>query len=242
MNGCGIDNHPDTCLCDVVIPHPTGWVDDAVAGMWMGEELTKLRGHAPGNIWEPNTILDYLQDLAHLKDNWSEERLDAYRDPFDSLEITEGMPWAARMRRAIRRITRADHTRPLVDVLDELGLDDHQISHVLFQSKREMTRHQLSEFQQDVTSQRFPNPHALARKWGMTYQSAEGLASYWDIPFTGDKDRRDEPQRYMDELLLSSPSLSNKTIAEMVGNKFQVKVGKEKVRARRHYLTHRKNN
>lgn len=243
MDGCGIQGHDDTCLCDVVIPHPTGWVTDAVAHMWMGEELVALRGHAPGNIWEDSTILDYLVDLAFLKDNWSEERLAVYSSQFASMEITEDMPWAARMRRIIKQATLQDKHRSIVDILDELGLDDTETSHVLFQSKRVMTRQELAEFQQDVVGQKYRNPHALGRKWGMAYHSAEGLASYWDVPFTGTKDRRDEQQKFMDELLLSSPNLSNEDIADMVNSKFQLVItDKTKVRARRHYVTHRRNN
>lgn len=65
--GCGVDNHDDDCLCDVVIPSPTPMLTDPVGNMWMGRELCEHRGHGKDG-WTDDEILGYLSDLVYLHD------------------------------------------------------------------------------------------------------------------------------------------------------------------------------
>jgi hypothetical protein len=71
LSTCGVDNHPDECLCDVVITTPVAiTIGDGVDGMWMGRQLCNTRGYALP--WTPATILNYFEDLCVFYDRWSE--------------------------------------------------------------------------------------------------------------------------------------------------------------------------
>lgn len=71
LSTCGVDNHDDACLCDVVITAPSAIaVCDAVDEMWMGRQLCEVRGY--GYPWTDENILNYFQDMCTFYDRWSE--------------------------------------------------------------------------------------------------------------------------------------------------------------------------
>lgn len=68
---CGIKEHSDDCLCDVIIREPVQiTMHDAVDEMWMGRQLCDARGY--DYPWTSNKILDYFTDLCKFYDRWAE--------------------------------------------------------------------------------------------------------------------------------------------------------------------------
>jgi len=67
---CGVDTHPDECLCDVIITTPTPIrVPDAVDEMWMGAQVCEIRNY--GRPWSTDSMLNYFADLCLFYDRWS---------------------------------------------------------------------------------------------------------------------------------------------------------------------------
>lgn len=174
MNGCGIIEHDAMCLCDVIIPHPTGWVDDAMLDMWMGEEIVAMRGYT--TPWEPEDILKYLNDLVYAKDNW-ERMSQRFEVPAD-----EKFTWAGKMRQEIKQKL-SDGTSSITGVMEELGLDMDDMNYLLFTNRRFWTVEKLVEFEQSVVTSKHSSPHGLGVEFDMPYKSASKLASYWPASF-----------------------------------------------------------
>jgi hypothetical protein len=68
---CGIVEHDDDCLCDVIINEPVQIkLHDAVDEMWMGRQLCDTRDY--DYPWTSDKILNYFTDLCTFYDRWSE--------------------------------------------------------------------------------------------------------------------------------------------------------------------------
>ena len=59
--GCGNAEHPQECLCDVVITQPTQWVNDCVNDIHMGPQICEIRGYSIP--WTREQLVNYLDDL-----------------------------------------------------------------------------------------------------------------------------------------------------------------------------------
>jgi nicotinic acid mononucleotide adenylyltransferase len=60
---CGVAEHSDDCLCDVVITEPVSiGIKDAVDEMHMGKQLCEIRNY--GRPWSTNQMLD---NFAHQR-------------------------------------------------------------------------------------------------------------------------------------------------------------------------------
>lgn len=234
-DGCGVIDHDNLCLCDVVIPHPTGWVDDAIQDMWMGQEIVNLRGYV--TLWESDDIINYLDDLVYTKDNWAKfsRKKEANADP---------ETWAGQMRHHIKRLM-ADGTSSITSVMDELGLDMDDMNHILFTDRRTWTLETLVQFERTVLAGEHLTLNKLGEQFGMSYSSAERLASYWSVTF---RKRRPElaDVQVIDTLIADYPGLSNRELADMANARLSqgglnVSVNGDRIRTRRYYLVNRKN-
>lgn len=230
--GCGIIDHDTDCLCDVVIPHPTGWVDDAVSGMWMGHSITMLREyHEP---WEPSTILDYLQDLVFAKDHWEE----AIRSASGVAVFNPTDKWEANAREHIRIRLREMERPSIIQVRDEIGYDQDKLCHVLFQSRRYMDEEELQAFERSVLASKHTSPDGLANEFGMDYKAASRLHSYWGTPFR--VRARNPVLDYMDELIEAMPDARPREIADKINERFgQGTIESKKVSHRKHTLSNK---
>ena len=70
--GCGVVDHPESCLCDVKPLQVRISVSDGVNEMWMGRRLCDVAGHA--GPWTRLRMLDYFEDLCSFYDRWAESR------------------------------------------------------------------------------------------------------------------------------------------------------------------------
>lgn len=223
---CGVVEHDDDCLCDVVIPHPTGWVTDAVQDMWMGQEIVTLMGYTVE--WTPSSIAEYLENLTYAKDNWDKFNL--------AQPVHMGGSRTTATRRELRR--RLQSGQRILDVAREMNLSHHDIMMTFFTNRRHMDYDTLVEFEEDVIQRKFTNAGALGRKYGLKNASARKLHSYWGVPFKSKDELRDPVDVMIDELLLTQPELKNKKISMMVAEHFglEQRPSTDKIRMRRHYL------
>lgn len=235
MTGCGIRVHDNGCLCDVVIPHPTGWVGDAVQDMWMGEEVVRMRGLT--YPWTEEDILGYLGDLVYAKDNW-----DKASRTFE-LPASDRATWAGRMRQTLRDKLK-DGTSSITVVMDELGLDMDDMNHLLFTDRRTWTLEKLVMFERSIMSGKHSTPHGLGLEFGMSYKSADKIASYWPKKF--DKREKILPDvEVIDTLIADHPDMTNRQLADMAMARLSqgginISVTGDRIRTRKHYLKNRK--
>lgn len=226
---CGIPEHDDDCLCDVVIPHPTGWVTDAVKDMWLGYEIVDMMGYR--DEWDDDDILRYLQDLTYAKDHWAGALFEE--------QPKHGKTAPALLRQEIARRLQSSETKSIADVCEELGLSHKSLMYVLFTGRRMMPMQELLEFESDVRNRVFPSAYGLGIKYGMPYKSAHKLHSYWGVPY-GVGERRPPETVVMDEILLSTPDIKYSEVAEQVYKRTGIVVQIDRVRTRKYLL--RKNN
>lgn len=223
---CGVVEHDDDCLCDVVIPHPTGWVSDAVQNMWMGEEIVALMGYTIE--WTPSSIVKYLGDLTYAKDNWDKFNLEQ--------PVFRGTGKTTAIRRELRK--RLHSGQRILDAAREMNLSHHELMTTLFTNRREMDYETLAQFEEDVIQRKFTNAGTLGRKYGLRHRSSTKLHEYWGVPFGVKVEPQDPVSVMIDELLMTQPELKNKKISQMVAEHFglEERPSSDKIRMRRHYL------
>lgn len=228
---CGVAEHDDDCLCDVVIPHPTGWVGDAVQDMWLGQEIVDMMGYQ--QEWDNHAIVSYLEDLVYAKDNWA-------RGMF-LLNSSKGQIDHNDMRKEIARRLQSSESKSIVTVCDELGLSHGDLIKILFMNRRNIPLETILEFERDVRNRTFPSAYGFGIKYGMPYKSAHKLHSYWGVPYSDSQDRRNPETVLMDELLAVKPPLSNREISDIIYEKLGVRVRYDRIRERKYILkkTHR---
>jgi hypothetical protein len=108
---CGIKEHEDDCLCDVIVHATTDIkVTDGVHGMWMGAELCNARGY--DYPWTTDKMLDYFTDLCTFYDRWSSLQENKYNHQNPAHE---------RMVQLLKEGYENKHIRRMVH--DEFGVD-----------------------------------------------------------------------------------------------------------------------
>jgi hypothetical protein len=231
---CGVLEHDDTCLCDVVIPGSTPWVTDAVRDMWMGLEIVEIRGY--DGIWDDDSIINYLQDLVYAKDRWEQSL------PKVSLSTSDDR--FGKYRETLRFRLQCPDAPSILDVAKELGINYSELMYVLFTNRYYMSKETLLEFESDVRNRRFHSAHMLSKKYGMALKSTRKLHSYWGVPFADKMDVRTPDQILVDELVENSPGLKATQIMDIVIQEFGKDCGQtaNKIRYRRHYLLNCKGN
>lgn len=231
---CGVLEHDDTCLCDVVIPHSTGWVTDAVRDMWMGLEIVDIRGY--DRLWDDDSIINYLQDLTFAKDRWEQS--------LPNVNLSTSDDRFSKYRETLRRRLQSPDAPSILDVAKELGINYSELMYVLFTNRHYMPRDQLLEFESDVRNRRFHSAHIMGKKYGMLRKSTKKLHSYWGVPFANKMDMRTDDQILVDELVHNSPELKATHILDILVREYGSDCNQtvDKIRYRRHYLLKCKGN
>ncbi len=223
--GCGVVDHDTSCLCDVVIPHSTGWIDCAIQDMWMGQEIVNLRGYMAD--WDDEIIIKYLDDLTFAKDNWD-----------STVGLTKVGTMSGILRDRIRTRLQSPDAPSILDVAKELGLGWNELMNTLFTGRRYMSKEELAEFEQDVRGQKFSSAYGLGKKYGMGFRSAESLHEYWGVPWADAEDTQKPERKLMDTLIETHPNLSNKEIRKIIELRFgpDTDITTDKIRYRRDYI------
>lgn len=230
MTGCGVIDHDTMCLCDVVIPHPTGWVDDAIQDMWMGQEIAKIMDYKMP--WEDCDILDYLNDLVVAKDNWPKSF---------GMSVADITQMDADIRTLLRQKLGAGES--IESVMAELGLTMVDMRRILFADRRDWSLEKLLEFEKVATSGVHSSVGALGKQFGLPHKSAVKLVSYWGIKF--EENLNPSVTLVIDEVLEQLPELSNNEVMAVVNERLQgmgimITVKRARIKDRRFFLNNRK--
>lgn len=229
--GCGVIEHDIECLCDVVIPHPTGWVGDAIQDMWMGQEIARLKDYRMP--WEDATIIDYLESLAFAKDRWPQT---------NGMNALETAQWVEQIKVAIRQKLAASSASITV-VMDALELSMADMNLVLFNCRRDWTLEKLVAFEEAALSGRYSNPGALGKPFGLPHKSAKKLASYWNIEWP--ENPNTTINSVIDRVIAENPDITSAGMAniameQLAGIGVIVSIKADRIASRRFYLNNRK--
>lgn len=181
--GCGVDNHPKDCLCDVRVGATEVPINVRclVQDMKYGEEICEIRGYtAP---WDDGQIVDYLTDLLYANDEmrkWSSvlEHYDPQSRDMDtigrrvsdwkSIRVTAGKMLSAPNRPKVRQ------------VLVVLGVTAEQFTRAVTTNKFEMDADTLDEFESVILDGK-PKISHVAKQFGISYEITRNLMTYWGI-------------------------------------------------------------
>lgn len=208
---CGNSTHDNECLCDVVVPTPTGWINDAVQDMWLGDEIVAFKGYMQDGYtgeWNDEDILNYLQDLVYAKDNW-----ERYKDtPRGIKENRTATTVQTRVREKLAEM----NPPSIIKAIEDLGISYKTLMNALFQGKRDMPQETLEEFERDVLERNFSSPTIMGQKYGMEERSARKLHSYWNVPWGDQPTRVPASRKLMDKLLVEQPELTDMQISKII--------------------------
>ena len=228
IDNCGVLEHEEECLCDVQIPHETGWVDCAIQDMWMGQEIVNLFGYEAE--WDNETIFAYLENLVFAKDRWVQQGCDVH--------LNHGQTTQAKLRSEIRERLQSDEHPSIIAVAKDLGLKHDELVKILFMGRRYMTQTELESFEKDTLERKFHSSRSLGKQYNMAFKSAHNLHSYWGVPYGDKQETRPAHEKLIDEILLSIPNIDYKVVAEMVQEQLGLEEmpDPEKIKSRKHYL------
>jgi hypothetical protein len=160
-------------------------VRDMVADMWMGDEIVRLRGYGVDG-WTDDDIINYLEDILRVRDEWSESALEAYA----TTHRTEGVggnnsspmgEWAD-MRNHVRALVDGGAYACIADLLDAINVTAEQFTACATSHKYTFDIQWLTEFERAVTERQCASIAELASRFGITPKVARNLWSYWGTP------------------------------------------------------------
>lgn len=175
--GCGVDAHPEECLCDVIVSQETPIRYDPVRDMWMGRELVEHNGYNR-NGWDDDTILEYLGDLVHLHDMFIAQKATGEADRRISPKGTTILHPLHILRRNARRLLANPDAPPIRQILESLGVTAERFTEAVSMGYWSLTMEQLETFEQNIltTNKRLGE---LSKEAGISTDSASRLRTYW---------------------------------------------------------------
>lgn len=181
--GCGVDNHPKDCLCDVRVS-PTEVpinVRCLVQDMKYGEEICEIRGYT--EPWDDEQIVGYLHDLLYANDEmrkWSSVL--AHYNP-EAREIdTIGRrvsDWKS-IRTTAETMLSVPNGPKVRQVLVVLGVTAQQFTRAVTTNKFEMDDETLDEFERVILDGK-PKIAHVAKQFGISPEITRNLMTYWGI-------------------------------------------------------------
>lgn len=236
--GCGVAEHDESCLCDVVIVKPLPPLKecfrDAVEEMWMGRELCELKDYcAP---WTREKTLSYLEDLKTFYDEYhhnpvatqlsSEDETLRDLNPISRDEYEPLNKWWDRIRKEVQ-YGMDNLNDSLCDIVKQLGLTPQEFidAATLRRAGDDWDWEKLNMLD-EMFSIACPILAHIQRKTGCTKDVIKGLKKYW-VPRrmrigVGDNPN---PARVLLGKLALDPSLnlSNREICAIVEKEYGVK-------------------
>lgn len=181
--GCGVSDHPDECLCDVVIGTPTPiLVRDAVAEMWQGPTIAEIRDY--GRPWTDASILDYFADLTKGYDAWRSSGIPEIVQAREEGEVDLRYHGELKqIRTSVRSALSHDNPKPNIEtVLQALGYTAEQFTSAVTTNKWVVDIGVLNRFEARIL-EGFPSLASLGREFGISVEIAKNLFGYWNIPY-----------------------------------------------------------
>jgi hypothetical protein len=181
--GCGVDNHPKDCLCDVRVDATEVPINVRclVQGMKYGEEICDIRGYS--KMWDDAQIVDYLADLLYANDEmrkWSGV-LEHYNPESRDIDTVgrRVSDWKS-IRTTAEAMLSAPNRPKVRQVLIVLGITAQQFTRAVSTNKFEMDDKTLDEFER-VILDGTPKISHVAKQFGMSFDITRNLMTYWGI-------------------------------------------------------------
>jgi hypothetical protein len=182
--GCGIVDHPETCLCDVKPLQVRISVSDGVHEMWMGKKICDLRGYS--RSWTRNSMVDYFQDLCRFYDEWSRLEAGGYEFPesLGELSLPEEIATSKDFGKwwAVRDFVNSAYNHYGYDmntILRQVGITPHQwfVSCIggRVNTPHQMTEQKLAVIENQFTEFTLPHMKQLAERVQMTTHIMETM-------------------------------------------------------------------
>jgi len=178
--GCGNAEHPQECLCDVVITRPTKWANDCVNHIYMGPQICELRGYSVP--WTREQLVNYMDDLMKFQD--------ALRGSI----IADGSPPTFRtdtsrvsmeaIRQAVAKHMNTENPK-IQEILDILGISGRVFMRAITSNNmpelklEKWNSYLLSEFQRDLTENKL-GTREMMRKYDLGKSSFYNLKGYFN--------------------------------------------------------------
>ena len=181
--GCGVSDHPEECLCDVVIGAPTPiLVRDAVNEMWQGSVIAEIQGY--GRPWSNESILSYFSDLTKGYDAWRSsgvpEIIQAREEGSVDMRYHGELK---QIRNSVRSALSHDNPKPKIEmVLQALGYSAEQFTSAVTTNKWVVDIDVLNRFETRIL-EGFPSLASLGREFGISVEITKNLFGYWNIPY-----------------------------------------------------------
>ena len=234
--GCGVAEHDESCLCDVVITKPLPPLKecfrDAVEEMWMGRELCDLKGYcAP---WTDEKILNYLDDLKTFFDEYHNNPMstqlssedETLRDiqPIFRMDYEPLGDWWHRIRGEVQySMDRLNDS--LCDIIKQLDLTPQEfIDAATLRRAGDDWDWEKLQLLDEMFSIIAPVLAHISRKTGCTIDVVRGFKKYW-VPRRMRLGVNSNPARVLLGKLALDPTinLSNREICLLVEKEYGVK-------------------
>lgn len=168
IDQCGIAEHPEDCLCDVVITKITPVNIQSVSELWGGDAICNIFDMA--GPWEPENLLEFFEKLLYGYDMNAGSRTSIrnVRPKMMEQSGTESFPaYCNRIRVAVDDIYYESPDANITEVLDMLGLsvEEFRDSIMLRRVRPDWDTSTLVEMQRDARDSIGKNK--FARKYGL---------------------------------------------------------------------------
>lgn len=187
--GCGVLEHDESCLCDVIITNPLPPLQecfrDAIEESFMGSRICKIRGYSAP--WTSAKMLDYFEDMTMFWDAFHTEQkvfttdVDTLNDVEEVVLEQDDPPFIkwGKIRDAVQtNMDRFDAS--LVNILQHLSLDPQDTMDALTTNKggTGWTYERIEELDKLFMSE--PNMTEISNQTGISYGMIKGLVRYWE--------------------------------------------------------------
>lgn len=187
--GCGVLEHDESCLCDVIITKPLPPLQDcfrnAVEESFMGSKLCQLRGYSAP--WTDAKMLDYFEDMTTFWDAFHYEQ-QVFTTDVDTLEQVEEIVFQQdepaftkwnKIRDAIQtNMDRFDAS--LIDIIQHLSLEPQETMNALTTNKCGDGWDYERVEKLDKLFMTEKNMAEIARQMNISIGFIKGLVKYWE--------------------------------------------------------------
>lgn len=223
--GCGVMEHEESCLCDVIITKPLPPLEEcfrnAVEESFMGSKLCELRGYSAP--WTNDKMLDYFTDMTTFWDAFHYEKK-VFTTDVNTLEEVEEIvlhdepafiKWG-KIRDAIQtNMDRFDAC--LTDIIQHLSLEPQETMAALTTNKGGdgWTYEKIDKLDKLFMTEQ--NMSEIARQMDISVGIIKGLVKYWDKRRQRQGTVVNPPRALLHELCRNT-NLTATKILEMVYN------------------------
>lgn len=171
--GCGVKDHSDECLCDVVIVTPTPINADALQNMWMKKELCQTKGYAVP--WTDEKLVSFFSELLFVHDAWV--MVDYVRSFRDQPDSPQHNGWQA-IRQVLTMYLRQQPPPPLEMFLRMFDITCEELTTIMTSAKKQISWETMKLFEEMVIGRKHTLKE-IERATGLSENTTRTLYKYW---------------------------------------------------------------